>query len=220
MKKIYQNITVLILILLLSACSNTTARVQRTIPAAADSTPSFIVEPLKIQTTAFPELAEVEIQEIILPVPYDSAEMEYSGMAWLGDTLVLLPQYPKRLRADGSGRLITISKADVLDYISAGKKDPIAVGTLTFDDGGLSETLAGFEGFEAIAFSGRQVFVTIETRGGSPMMGYLACGTFDSDARSIKLDPEKLAPLVPQTSFNNASDEGLFVFGESVFYHF
>lgn len=217
MKKIYQNITVLILILLLSACSNTTARVQRTIPAAADSTLSFIVEPLKIQTTAFPELAEVEIQEIILPVPYDSAEMEYSGMAWLGDTLVLLPQYPKRLRADGSGRLITISKADVLDYISAGKKDPIAVGTLTFDDGGLSETLAGFEGFEAIAFSGRQVFVTIETRGGSPMMGYLACGTFDSDARSIKLDPEKLAPLVPQTSFNNASDEGLFVFGESVF---
>jgi hypothetical protein len=109
--------------------------------------------------------------------------------------------------------------ADVLDYISAGKKDPIAVGTLTFDDGGLSETLAGFEGFEAIAFSGRQVFVTIETRGGSPMMGYLACGTFDSDARSIKLDPEKLAPLVPQTSFNNASDEGLCLWGIS-FYHF
>ncbi len=132
-------------------------------------------------------------------------------MAWMEDTLVLLPQYPRRLEKDGSAFLVTVQKEAILAYLNLDNKAPIETGLLEFDDGGLSETLEGFEGFEAIAFAGEQVFMTIETSGGSPMMGYLVSGLVDNARQSIRLDPGTIVPLLPQTDFRNASDESLIL---------
>jgi len=171
-------------------------------------------------TAAAENLAEADVRVIKLPAPYDDARMEFSGMAWLGDKLVLLPQYHRRLGEDGSGFIVTIQKEDILAYLGGESMEPIETGLIAFDDSGLSESLEGFEGFEALAFLGEKVFLTIETSGSSPMMGYLVSGVVDEERQSIRLEAEGIVPLVPQTDFRNANDEALVVANEQLFTFF
>lgn len=213
-------IHVLPLILVLAACSSYTNSTE--LPSLIDNSPTYdaiTITPTEAVNPAASPL-EVVVREIILPVPYDDARMEFSGLAWLEDTLVLLPQYPRRLGQGGSAYLVTIQKEDILAYLSNVTQEPIEIGLLAFEDGGLSDTLEGFEGFEAIASSGEQVFMTIETSGGSPMMGYLVSGAVDYEHQAIRLDAGTIVPLVPQTEFRNASDEALVIENSAIYTFF
>ena len=55
---------------------------------------------------------------VIIPLngPIDSKQAELSGLAWIRDILVLLPQYPERF-GSGEGVLFAISKQTILDYL-------------------------------------------------------------------------------------------------------
>jgi len=59
------------------------------------------------KTTAIPEsvegVREASQFEIDLEGPIASAQAEVSGMAWCGDQLILLPQYPAMYGEDGTG---------------------------------------------------------------------------------------------------------------------
>jgi len=77
---------------------------------------------------------------------------------------------------------------------------------------GLVERIPGFEGFEAIAFEGDRVYMTIEARQGQ-MVGYLVTGYADPDLGWISLDATSLTPIQPQTAISNLSDEALVIFG-------
>ena len=201
----------IVLMFTLAACSIAAPADEPSLTARADY-PAAATQRTPPEPRGFGEaLPEAEVREIRLPAPYDDARMEYSGLAWFGDTLVLLPQYPKRLGADGSAFLVAIKKDAILACLGAENDEPIEISLMAFDDGGLSDTLVGFEGFEALAFSGNEVFVTIETSGGSPMMGYLAAGRVTEDGGAVSLDPGKIMPLEPQTDFRNASDESLLI---------
>ena len=210
MKNKFDRFIALPLILACVACSSHVIETESSTIDAAPTSSSIASIPTEVTVTA-DSLTEAEVREIKLPAPYDDTRMEYSSMAWMEDALVLLPQYPRRLGKDGSAFLVTIQKEAILAYLNLDNKAPIETGLLEFDDGGLSETLEGFEGFEAIAFAGEQVFMTIETSGGSPMMGYLVSGLVDNARQSIRLDPGTIVPLLPQTDFRNAGDESLIV---------
>ncbi len=59
---------------------------------------------------------ETPVQVIQLEGPASHAQAQFSGMAWLQDELILLPQYPNRMSADGSGIVFAISRQRLLDY--------------------------------------------------------------------------------------------------------
>jgi len=220
MKKVLRFSIIMLSIFALVACSLSAPGSQST-PISEVASATAATEHVPIETIAAIEASsEVDVREILLSSPYNDAQMEYSGLAWLGETLVLLPQYPRRLGDDGSAFLVTIQKEAILAYLSGNGEVPIETSLLAFDDGGLSDTLDGFEGFEAIVFSGEQVFVTIETSGGSPMMGYLVSGVVDKERESIRLDPGRIVPLAPQTDFRNASDESLILTDGLIFTFF
>lgn len=144
-----------------------------------------------IQTSA---IIEQDILEIPLPNELASASMEYSGLAWYKESLILLPQYPNRLAGDRSGSLYAIDQQNLVEFINNPKTE-IKVRTIPFDDAGLSKQLDGFEGFEAIVFIEDAVYMTIETRGGNPMKSFLVRGTVESSQEnlsSISLDGSSL----------------------------
>ena len=53
--------------------------------------------PTPSQTPLPPPPQEVPVQVIPLTGPIASPDAQISGMAWYGDTLVILPQYPERI---------------------------------------------------------------------------------------------------------------------------
>jgi hypothetical protein len=155
-----------------------------------------------------PLLEEVEVVPLKLPERVQAASFEYSGLAWFGDFLVLLPQYPEGRYSSGGGNLFAISKEDILRAI----EDPefeLPVRDVPIFNSNLRNVVKGFEGFESILFVEQEVYLTVESHGGNPMMGYLIKGVVEGELESITLDPNSLVELEPPSSAENATFEAI-----------
>jgi hypothetical protein len=64
---------------------------------------------------------------------------------------------------------------------------------------------------------GQTIYLTIESRAGNPMMGYLIKGDVKGDLESITLDPESLVELEPFSSERNSTFEAMTVWNEKLY---
>ena len=176
-----------------------------TIPVIPSTTP--IIQPI----------VEQPIQEIPLGGLLNSAEAQVSGLAWFGDTLVILPQYPAWFPIqNSSASLFTLSKAEIIAYLDGSSSEPLIPGQVPFRDGGISSLVDNFEGFEAIAFSNELIFLTIEARSNESWLGYLISGTTGPDLAEINLNPDTLTSIPAPVDIINKSNEALVVAGEII----
>jgi hypothetical protein len=141
---------------------------------------------------------------------------EISGLAWYGMDLVLLPQFPSRFSFSDDGALFVLSREDILAYLAGDRDRPLKPRKVPLVAPGLRNRIAGFEGYEAIAFHEDRVFLTVEAGLGREMMGYLVSGKVADQGKAIVLDPESLVPIPPKANLENLSDEALVVSGERV----
>ena len=147
---------------------------------------------------------EHAVTQIPLSAGLERPDAEISGLAWYGDALVILPQYPERL----GGNVFAMDRAAVEAWLDgeAPAPEPRAVPITTT---GL-ESAEGFEGFEAIAFRGDRVFVTLEIENGGAE-GMLIAGRVAGDLARIDLDPSNAVHLSPQADLDNLAYEALAV---------
>ncbi len=157
------------------------------------------------------QVQEVPVQVIPLDGPAALAQAEYSGMAWYQDQLVLLPQYPQRMSNHADGLLYAITRQEILDFIQGKNSQPIRPREITLKSQELENEISQFEGFEAIAFDGQQVYLTIEAREGLNMMGYLVKGEVQGNLNEIHLDMNSLTRNPPQQEQSNRSDEAILI---------
>ncbi|MBN2047126.1 MAG: hypothetical protein JW750_04715 [Anaerolineaceae bacterium] len=164
--------------------------------------------------------AVAEVREIELGGPVAASEAETSGLAWYGDRLILLPQYPQRFAEDGAdGAVFYLEKEAILTYLEDTDPAALVPNTMPVYAEGLRAAFSGFEGFESLTFDGSTVYLTVESRPSRGMMGYLVMGKVSVvDGReSLVLDMETAAPIEPQASFSNMTDEAVLVFDGSIF---
>jgi len=147
------------------------------------------------------------------PIARDKAEL--SGLAWQGDMLILLPQYPDRFGKD-DGMLFAIPKDEILGFLDGKSPGPIAPTTIRFFAPDLQENIPDFEGYEAIAFSDENVYLTIEAGKDEQMMGYLVGGEFFAGPPEIRMDTSRLVQIPPQALIDNRTNEALIVTGNQV----
>lgn len=178
--------------------------------AACQATPTVVAP--EVET-----LEEHAVAQIELAGPVASSQAEVSGMAWCGDNLILLPQFPDQFKEDGVGRVFSIPESVLSDYLSGGTATPIEPQKIVFDTAGLPQALSGFEGFEAIVFDQGVVYVTVETRQSGGMMGYLLKGTVSEDCSAITLDPDSRQELPPQADLSNMTDETIVIYGDQLY---
>ena len=161
-------------------------------------------------------LEEVAVIPLKLPDRISAASFEYSGMGWFGDYMVLLPQYPEGKDFSRKPNLFAIAKQDLLAAIT----DPdleLPVRDIPIENSDLRSVIKGFEGFESILFVDQNVYMTIESRAGDPMMGYLIRGVVNGDLESITLDVNSLVELRPFSSELNATFEGMTYWNGSLY---
>lgn len=197
-------------VVLLAACTvqsqttmpEATVLPTETVTAEATSTPGMVEETAVSQ--------EFPITEIALAGPLKSRNAEISGLAWYGDMLILLPQYP---RFDGGGHVYALSKAEIEAYLAADAAAPLTPLAIPLNDAGLSSLIDGFEGYEAIAFAGDAVYLTVEANTSEGMRGYLVAGRMTPDLSELVVETAVITEIRPQTNQNNHSDETLLVDG-------
>ncbi len=154
-----------------------------------------------------------EIPVDVIPLAGEVAyrKAEVSGIAWHGDTLVILPQYPELFPTDDGGSLFAIAKDDILAFLEGKSTEPLQPSVIPFVDQMIGESIAGFEGYEAIAFNGDQVFLTIEAETRQGMKGYLVTVEIQPDLGSVRLDLDSVQEIQPQTRLDNFSEEAILI---------
>lgn len=154
---------------------------------------------------------EVEVLMLRLDGALADPQAEISGLAWFGEVLILLPQYPGRYSSSMGGSLFGIHKADLLSAIQSSGETALEPFQIPFDDGGLSNRTPGFEGFEAVAFLGSEVFLTIESRPSAGMKSKVVKGVIEPDYSKVTLTPSVFSDLPVQSASGNKSYEALLV---------
>lgn len=168
--------------------------------------------PLLSQTPLQVIPQEIPVQTMPLAGPINSSDSEISGMAWHEDLLVVLPQYPeKNLTGQGNPSLFVFTKNQILEFLEGANTQPLTPINIPFLAPDLSAQIPGYEGFEAIAFDGDQVYMTIEANNLGTMTGYLISGVIKSDQNQIQLDPSSLTPIPMQAQIFNSAYEALLV---------
>jgi hypothetical protein len=160
---------------------------------------------------------ETKVEEIPLSGELVASYAEISGLAWFEDNLILLPQYPNRM-GDGEVSLIyRIPKDEIMKSLLSDPQKTIQPIPIILKGDELNWVGIKFEGFEAIVFNDRQVFLTIEARLDGVMQGYLISGSIKSDMSEIILEPESLTETPLPLDLDNMSNEALIVFDDRLY---
>lgn len=180
---------------------------------AAACAPQTAVEP---NASPAPVPQEVAVTQLPLQGPLSEAKAEVSGMAWFGDHLILLPQYPKGKRARDDGAIYSLPKQDILDCIDGKTSCTLVPRAIRFDSDGLESTIAGFEGYEAIAFHGNTAYLTIEAGLFGRMSSYLVRGELSDDLTLLRLDKGQIVKVPLDVQISNFSNEALLIYNDHV----
>lgn len=148
----------------------------------------------------------VTVLELTGPIAVPEAEL--SGLAWHGETLILLPQYPERF-GDGDGALFALSEIDIQAALRA--QTPLEPKPIILNAPGLKESIPNFQGYESIVFNGDQVFLTIEAGEGTDMHGYIVSGEISADESEIALDTSKVVEIPMSFPSDNHTDEAIII---------
>jgi hypothetical protein len=179
--------------------------------ACRAQTPDLVATAVPTITPQPTAVSEQPVQIIPLDGPLAAASAEISGLAWFGDLLLLLPQFPRRF----DNQLFALPKADILAVLDGRQSGPLTPQPIPLIAPGLTQ-LPGYDGLEAIAVRGNEVWATIEASGGDPMLGYLVNGRMAPDLSQIELAVDQAVTIVPPVPLPNYSDEALIVAGNSV----
>lgn len=158
-------------------------------------------------------LPETAVQVIALSGPAAESDAEISGLAWYGDTLLLVVENPNLYASGGyAGSFFALSKADILAYLDAADPAPLEPFAIPILSADLRTNIYGFDGFEAAAFSGDRIYLSAEVYWSNGGMGsYIVDGTIAPDLSLITLDLDHGIELGPQTVYRNLSYESLLV---------
>jgi hypothetical protein len=172
-----------------------------------------MLTPKNVAATA----TEQSVVSIALTGPLADRAAEISGLAWYGEYLILMPQYSNfSSEYKGDGFLYALPKSEIVAFLDGKNSAPLSPIAIPLNDASLSEKINNYQGFEAIAFSGDRVFLTIEAGEGADMSGYLISGEIAPDLSAVALDIDGMVENPLQDLQDNKSDEAMLIVGDRI----
>lgn len=166
-----------------------------------------------------PSLQSAEIQPVLIPLAGAIAEpeTEISGLAWFQDQLIVLPQYLGRHNARQHLRLFSFQKAELESFVRNPSSKVLSPREIPVDiDRDLENQIAGFEGYEAIVFSGREVFLLIEAETDSTMTAFLVKGEMNASGSRLQIQSRTLTEVPLPAQLSNMAHETMVRFGNEL----
>ena len=159
---------------------------------------------LFILIISFSVAREIEYKPIPLSGLITNRKQEISGMDLYNQHVVLLPE-------NLGGFLYMIPKDDIINSLDTENPIPIEPEQPGFHTPDYSKTIPGFEGFEAIAFNGNNIYVTLEAKDDKTMRGYLAWGTINPNTKEVTIPDENILELETPIQVKNMTYESLLI---------
>ena len=152
---------------------------------------------------------ETKVEEINLSGLITDRDQEISGMDWHQDKLFLLPE-------NLGGFLFMIPKIEILNSIKSNEKVPITPKQTRFKTPDYKSLINGFDGFEAIAFNGNEIFISIEAEHNGKMNSYIIWGNINPSTLDVSIDKNHLKWVDTPIQLDNISYESLLIYRDDV----
>ena len=136
--------------------------------------------------------------------PMKNSDEEISGMDWYNDNLIMLPE-------NLNGYAFAIKKSDLDSRINSSDTSAIKPKKINFNTPNYKKLIPGFDSFEAIAFRGYEVYLTIEIKFPDSMSCFIARGHIDAQTLDITIPEQNLTQISVPTYVDNMSYESLVV---------
>ena len=148
----------------------------------------------------------IERAPILLKIggPMKNSDEEISGMDWYNDNLILLPE-------NLNSYVFAIKKAELDSRIIGNDTTIIFPEQIKLNTPNYKELVPGFDSFEAIAFRGYEVYLTIEIRFADSMSCLLARGHIDEKTLEITVPEQNLTVIDVPKYVDNMSYESLVI---------
>ena len=163
-----------------------------------------------------PRAVVVAPRDIPLTGPAADPEAEISSMAWVGDTLLIVPEVPTRFARGDTLGLFTLDGGAIRAWLDGDGRGALEPRRLDCLAPGLVAAVPGFDGLEAVTFRGRRCYLTVEAKQDAGMACYLVGGTVDLPGNLVRLDPNGLVPIPLDASIFNRSVETLVIDGRRI----
>ncbi|MBN1301804.1 MAG: hypothetical protein JW995_11375 [Melioribacteraceae bacterium] len=161
---------------------------------------------------------EYTVKEIIIDGISGERDFETSGLAWYEDKLVILPQYPYMHGENGNGLFYYVNKRDIKDYLAGEGQVNIKPEKIILKAAGLEDIAQSKGGgFEAVNFSGDNVFVTIETVEEDSISSFFVFGKVIGELDTIALDSSSRTAVISQTGIHNMGEESIMNTGNMIY---
>ena len=148
-----------------------------------------------------------EVLPIEIPLKGEAAErnLEMSGLAWYGDNLILMPQYVNK-EAPG---FYFLKKDQINNWLESDRVDALIPEKIdlifpNFDDG-----IDGFQGFEAVCFSGNNAYMVMESKDDDIMHSFLVSGKMDFKQKRLTINSKKLETIKLPVNIKNMGYESI-----------
>ena len=145
------------------------------------------------------------VTEIILEGSANDRTLEMSGLTWYKDELILLPQY---IDYDDPA-FYSISKHQLNDWLNQKLPEPIVPQKIKIKLPDFRKSIKGYQGFEAICFDGRSVYLVIESKDNDFMRSYIVKGAINRDNSHIEIDNDSLTEITVPVNIKNMGFESL-----------
>lgn len=161
--------------------------------------------------------AEQPIRPLPLRGLLAQPDAEVSGLTWYNDWLILLPQYPRHGFTETEGRLYAIARSRIEQTLADSMAPPIEPRAIPLRTDDLDAHMPTFQGCEAIAFVGNQLFVLVEARAkNDAMRSYLLRGHIAPDLSKAHLQASTARSISITTDLPNMSAEAVSAVGDTL----
>jgi len=160
---------------------------------------------LLIAVMSFTSAQEKLVKEIILEGSAKDKSLEMSGLTWYKDNLILLPQY---IDYDDPS-FYSISKAHLNNWLNEKSPKPIVPQKIKLKLPDYRKSINGYQGFEAICFDGRNVYLVIESKDNDIMKSYIVKGIINRNNSLIEIDNDSLTEITVPVNIKNMGFESL-----------
>jgi hypothetical protein len=166
------------------------------------------------------ETVGIEHQRIVLPTPFDSKYAEYSSICKLRDGILLIPQYPERLKTDDTeGSFVLLNSEDLETYTTKDSTLELRCRRLPIKGLETLHQINNYEGFEAAIADGDQLYFTIEVGGEKPYSIAIK-GIYLPEENQILLDEASQTVLDTPISLDNASYESITLYKDRLYFFY
>ena len=165
-----------------------------------------------LTAVSFTSAQEKIVTEIILEGSAKDKSLEMSGLTWYKDQLILLPQY---IDYDDPA-FYSISKPQLNNWLNQKSPKPIVPQKIKLKLPDYRKSIKGYQGFEAICFDGKNVYLVIESKDKDTMKSYIVKGAINRNNSFIEIDNDSLTEIAVPVNIKNMGFESLIKYRNQI----